>query len=809
MSDLTETLAPQAPQEVPKKRSYRASQAEHAPQGWPTCQLCGLPPHEHRRRGKDGKAAPPEEKYFVKRRRREKSEAQKEKEKTLIIGIDGEGHGHAFVPHCEKCELTELHHVPALFHKHEVPVHKYKRSPTCKRLNWEADGSRTPCTLPEGDHTGHLYTYLAAVDENGEVHGEARNSSGLTTKECLALFLSLPTKAIFGFSIIYDLTMILADMPDDKLYDLIHEKEREKVNEEGRTVIHAIYWSGYKLNYLNRKLTVQKAKWIPEKNRHVGYGKQIAIWDVFRFFGCKFTAALIDWKVADKKLLERMEEMKSKRSTFDRLTQKEIEDYCKEECAYLAKLVRALIDAHEAIDLPLKSFYGAGSTASAFLEKIGIKEYLADPPGEAMHAVKCAFFGGRFEISRAGPIEQPVWGYDISSAYPYQTTFLPCLIHGKWEHVSLSGKLLPRIHSARLAVCFTVPTGGGTGWGPIPFRVPKEGSIVFPLKSEGTWVWKDEALIAHAQYDARITEAWVYDTACECKPFAAVPDMYRQRCILGKEGPGIVIKLGVNSIYGKVAQSTGSAKFQSWVYAGNITSGCRAQVLELIGLASDPWNILMTATDGVWSLEPLRPPQPRDTGTWDCGDMKDKSKIRKPLGGWEKGGSADPAEPSFKKGVFLARPGIYFPLEATPEQLKEVRARGIAKKVMLDEASEIVAWWKKRGAAKAFSEVYRFKDVQRFTGMKSAILPRTKTSPARRRELYGEWVDQVLEMSFTPKPKRQLALGNLLMPWSEIKGTSAEYDKKVAARCPEAQQAQKMADIGEEQPNGEEGDWDV
>jgi len=81
----------------------------------------------------------------------------------------------------------------------------------------------------------------------------------------------------------------------------------------------------------------------------------------------------------------------------------------------------------------------------------------------------------------------------------------------------------------------------------------------------------------------------------------------------------------------------------------------------------------MLATDGVWSRERLALPSPRDTGTGD---------LSKPLGGWE--------EKSFPEGVFAVRPGIYFPLAPTEEALKEVRARGLGKKVLYEQWPRIV-----------------------------------------------------------------------------------------------------------------------
>src|SRR5262249_46056518 len=151
-------------------------------------------------------------------------------------------------------------------------------------------------------------------------------------------------------------------------------------------------------------------------------------------------------------------------------------------------------------------------------------------------------------------------------------------------------------------------------WGPFPFR-DEIGSIVYPRSSGGGWLWGDEffageALFPHAEF----VEAWVYDCSCTCKPFAAIPGYYRERVKIGKEGPGIVIKLGCNSCYGKIAQSLGGeGPFTSWMWAGLITSGTRAMILRALGAHKNPANLLMVATDGICTRERLDLPKPRDT----------------------------------------------------------------------------------------------------------------------------------------------------------------------------------------------------
>jgi hypothetical protein len=403
----------------------------------------------------------------------------------------------------------------------------------------------------------HLYTYLAAVEEEGR-SWSVENDSGLTTEQALNFILSLPARTlVFGYAFVYDLTKICQGLPDKALYDLFHE-ERRALLIDGRVIYRPVKWRGYKLNYMNRRFTVSLGT------------KHATIWDIFRFFATKFTGALKDWKIADETRLERMEFMKGKRAEFDKQSKGEIHAYCKEECDYLAKLGRKLIDAHDTAGLPLKHFYGAGSTASAFLERIDIKSKRGEIPDRMRVPIASAFFGGRFENSQIGPVNGPVFNYDISSAYPYHATLLPCLQHGIWSHT----RDLAGVRERQLAlVHWSIPKiVGNRDWGALPVR-SKEGTIAFPLSAKGGWAWGREALAAVKLNPAvDFAEAWVYNTDCDCKPFADIPTYYRERLKLGKDAQGLVLKLGLNSIYGKLAQSRGlNPPYQSWVWAGNIT----------------------------------------------------------------------------------------------------------------------------------------------------------------------------------------------------------------------------------------------
>jgi hypothetical protein len=627
----------------------------------------------------------------------------------------------------------------------------------------------------------HRYVMLAWSNESltRKAAIEAPEGGRLSTKECLDFILSAPLNArLFAFAFNYDLTKILSDVDDARLYRLFRPelRQRKRKDEQKKGPI-PVYWEGYQLNLMGSKFTVAKGK-----RRHI-------VWDVFKFFQTKFTNALEDWFSKEDKeaeggrlwapsemgpVVDRMRLMKDKRAEFDCLTRKEILAYCYDECAYMARLAHKLDDAHKAAGLHLKAYHGAGSTASCVLKLMGIdkevrtvnavkhrgRTFAFDKAPQRLQdelrgAIAAAFFGGRFENLVIGDIPGPIWGYDISSAYPYQTTFLPCLACGKWERITSRAGLRGATTAVVRYSLGKAPKG--IQWGPFPFRLT-DGSICFPATSGGGWVWLEEFLQGERLFPhVKFESAWVYRTDCGHKPFAEIPKYYLERLRIGKEGPGIVIKLGVNAVYGKLAQSLGlDPPFQCWIWAGMITSGTRAQILQLIGMHKKRSNVLMIATDGIYSREKLDTPAPLETGTM--------TEHKKPLGGWER--------KVVEAGMFAARPGIYFPLNPTEKELKSVRARGVGRGVMLANWERMVSAWR------AGKPDVRISDVSRFHGAKSSITvardpedpdsyvytrapllddegePIIDSLTGKAKTRYGQWTSRPVVLSFNPLPKR-------------------------------------------------------
>lgn len=633
-------------------------------------------------------------------------------------------------------------------------------------IDGEGQG-RTVEALRGKPGNSHRYVLLAASTESGdrEWYVEASNPriGRLTTVECLDMILELPTRRskIFSYAFNYDITKMLEDLDDKSLFEIFRPDVpwRQRPKCEAFKGPYPVEWCSickkncpfdderhlddiYKLNLIGTKFSVRKG------------AKRVVVWDIFKFFGSKFVPALEDWKIGSEEMRKNMAHMKDQRNDFDKLDHQAVKNYCFEETRSMAELARKLIEAHEVVDLKLKSYYGAGSSGAAMLTSMGIKDKIFPAIPGMREGVASAFFGGRFENSVIGAIREPLDNLDISSAYVYQLAFLPCLEHGTWTHTTKRKDL--EIAQAQNGALVSYSLGKApsheTAWGPFPFRT-KDGSISFPLESGGGWLWLDEYLAGEKIFShVQFKEAWVYSCNCACRPFARIPEYYNHRLRIGKEGPGIVIKLGMNSCYGKLAQSVGNALFNSWIWAGMITSGCRAQILDVMGLHKEKRNLLMIATDGIYTREDIDAPRPLPTKT-DGLFPDDKGVLKsKPLGGWE--------HKAAPKGVFVARPGIYFPLEPTKEEIKSVRARGVGRSVVLESWQIILDAWEKKG----IEGVARVGNVSRFCGGKTSVSISAKNGKAtykraKNKDLtkpsYGQWVTREVALTFDPLPKRE------------------------------------------------------
>ena len=281
-----------------------------------------------------------------------------------------------------------------------------------------------------------------------------------------------------------------------------------------------------------------------------------------------------------------------------------------------------------------------------------------------------AFIGARIESLKQGYLKSgSLYVYDVASCYPAAIVELPSLApdQGEWKRLNTEDmrfndltELLARIQKTSMVSMFKVRWKFPTteSWKkapkhiidprerefwegqratfipffPLPYRT-KTGSILFP--SSGYSICMRDDLIAAIKWMMRFTPdfpkkplcngesvafdiegAWIWkEIENAVRPIAFVQDFYDQRRAIKDEAARtgvynpmeMVIKLFINSLYGKLAQFVGEKgkipKTANPYYAAAITAYGRRRLCEA-GLV-DPHSIIFFATDGVVSDKPL------------------------------------------------------------------------------------------------------------------------------------------------------------------------------------------------------------
>lgn len=427
--------------------------------------------------------------------------------------------------------------------------------------------------------------------------------------------LELPQKPlIVAYAFDYDVTMWLRKLPKS-------------------TLIH-LWKNGYCFYGIYRITYRPGHQFIITRGKGTGK-KSTCVWDQFRFYQQSFVASLLEWNVGSKQIQERVYNMKMQRNDFANIDDDKIMAYCADECDLLVMLTKELLQATIDAGVKLTRYDGAGAIANGLMRDHDISLYNGRLPITINRAVYSAYYGGRTEVARTGKIGH-AYTYDINSAYPSKIIDLPCLTHARYQE--------RRKYSGKLGIWYVSWDLRGTGaqWGPFPFRLESAvvadetrpdgkrrltpGSINYPLSGKG-WYYTPEIDAAIRYWGDKVTVLKGVEIVplCDDKPFQWVTDLYYRRQQLKKEGNAAqrVLKLGINALYGKTAQSIGHKdnppKYANLVWAGIITSGTRAQVYHAI--MSKPDSIVSCATDGIVSLEPLELEVSSKLGDWEHGTV--------------------------------------------------------------------------------------------------------------------------------------------------------------------------------------------
>lgn len=446
----------------------------------------------------------------------------------------------------------------------------------------------------EADNQGR---YIVLCDSQGRV---LYNPEGISTSEALTFILSLPSKhEVVCYGLNYDVNQWIKDLPRPAL--------------EGLAANNRCNWqSTYKL------------EWIPSKMFGVTIpGKTVTVAEVFGFFQTSFVKALQSWGMDAPEEIERM---KAKRGTFSHAEIERVIRYCQRECLLLVQLMGKLYDACKQADcVPRGRWIGAGSIASSLMTRHRVKDHHCYDEGLfgqdiTDNYVLRAYYGGRVELYRQG-WSQDVTAVDINSAYPYAATFLPSLADAKYVVVNRFTPELPGLWRVSWHMRSEQTIG------PFPVRLPS-GQICYPLQGEGVYHTPEVLAALDCNYPIAIHEGIVLTNApvgwCRW-----IGNVYNERARMKREGSfgEKALKLGMNSVYGKFAQGYGYGRkppFQSYYWAGLITSLTRAIILRKLNVAQYP---IMVATDGIVKPTEYEPVRHKLRGGFGGYDVKRYDKV--------------------------------------------------------------------------------------------------------------------------------------------------------------------------------------
>ena len=459
----------------------------------------------------------------------------------------------------------------------------------------------------------HVYGYLANSDGD-----ERYNQAGLSSVDCLNFLIEAGRDRLnVIFSGSYDVTLILKDLPPELARNAMAEDERTGF-------VKGCRYEGFVIRYVPRKYL-----YIRRETEKTG----IMLWDVWGFFQGTFLEALEKWFGKEYPDLNLIYEGKVKRSDFDPSDIAFIRRYNSAELRALLVLMEAFIAAVDDAGLHLSRYDGAGAVAAAMLKKHGIKERVfLNPDGtkvrlplEMRLPAEIAYYGGRIEALKYGRARATIYHYDINSAYPAALIGLPNIGRGEWRHVDA-----PDFSKCPEMSLFRVKWNvGNARICPFPYRSHFQQKILYPPAGE-SWIWYPEILAAlnhrRPEWSIELIEAWIFEPEDPSdRPYSFISEYYDRRAALMKEtkttgkpnGAEKVIKLGLNSLYGKTAQRVGAKPFHSLAYAGYITSYTRAMLFSAAMQAPDA--IIALATDGIFSLSPLTLPCPEEKvlGAWE------------------------------------------------------------------------------------------------------------------------------------------------------------------------------------------------
>lgn len=507
---------------------------------------------------------------------------------------------------------------------------------------WDGEG----LTSPEGLHNYVLLANSLGLSIQSTIARANGIPANLSTHRCLKFFAKTARDHPRGIHVIYfgsyDFNMLIRDLPIESL---------ERLRNDQPT-----YFGDFSL-----RIRFGKSLWLEDRVLNVS----MTLWDVGSFFQQSFVKTLRQWNI-DVPYIDEIEAQKANRATFTLDQFETIKRYCFQELESFSLLMTAFRDALLASGLRIQQWHGPGAIASYLFKKHHIDQHMAVTPDDIQGASQHAFGAGRIELGKQGHERDTIHNYDIRSAYPAAISNLPSLSNASWKHVS--GRILdvePREFSL-----YSLRWNFRPGLRFYPLRHRRgDGTVCYPRSGNKVWCWTPEYELCQKYFPGEfdVLEAYIFNNRNPSRPFQWVEDVYEQRMEWKRQGYGAerALKLGPNSIYGKMVQQLGwkpedprRPKWHQLEWGGYVTSVTRAALYDAVYSHQDA--IISLETDGILSTREL------------------PLLLSEKLGGWEH---------ETYQGITYVQTGFYF-------LGSKVKCRGFDKGTISEE--DVLSGWANR-----------------------------------------------------------------------------------------------------------------
>lgn len=325
-------------------------------------------------------------------------------------------------------------------------------------------------------------------------------------------------------------------------------EKAQEIRIENETTLDEPPYEGLTITYIDGKLLEFSTK----------HGHKISHYDIGNIVRGSLDNCAKEWLGEEK--VESVDASKFHDKEYREEHKEEIEYYAKVDAQLTRRLAETVTEKAETLDIPMGRPVSTGYMAAEFA-----RERLDEKPGTGPAWVQemawNSYAGGRFEVFERGKVGD-VAGPDINSAYPAVLSNLPDPGSLEWESPYSNPTYEDCLEADYGFVKVNVTTVKNRRI--MPFAEKIDGKVCYPAMENHTLTVL-LPIFVHAVENGYIEDFEILELAAGFEteetfyPFHFLDDIYDERKEFeanGKYLAGLMLKIAMNSLYGKTCQTT-------------------------------------------------------------------------------------------------------------------------------------------------------------------------------------------------------------------------------------------------------------